>query len=70
MKEWIDGGNEVKEMGMFRIDGVRENQWDTSQPIHQMVILNTKLDKAYKWDYEITGTRGISQRRHLAIIQT
>ena len=28
MKEWIDGGNEVKEMGMFRIDGVRENQWN------------------------------------------
>ena len=35
MKEWIDGGNEVKEMGMFRIDGVKKTV-DTSD-IHQMV---------------------------------
>ena len=50
MKEWIDGGNEVKEMGMFRIDGVRENQW-----IPQVFIkwlTEHKIDKAYKWDYE------------------
>ena len=26
MKEWIDSGNDVKDMGMFRLDKVRENQ--------------------------------------------
>jgi hypothetical protein len=37
-------------MGMFRIDGVRENQW-----IPQVFIkwlTEHKIDKAYKWDYE------------------
>ena len=59
MKEWIDSGNEVKDMGMFRLDKVRENQWE---PVTFM-----------KWLYEQSlqirlrnKTTGSSQRRLLA----
>ena len=51
MKEWIDSGNDVKDMGMFRLDKVRENQWE---PVTFMKWLyENKINKAYKYDYEI-----------------
>ena len=51
MKEWIDGGNEVKEMGMFRLDKVRENQLE---PVTFMKWrYDNKINKDYKYDYEI-----------------
>jgi len=50
MKEWIDQGNHVKEMGMFRLDGVRENQWE---PVTFLKwIYENKINKEYKYDYE------------------
>ena len=49
--ELIDSGNDVKDMGMFRLDKVRENQWE---PVTFMKWLyENKINKAYKYDYEI-----------------
>jgi hypothetical protein len=28
MKDWVEEGKELVDMGYFRIDGVRENQWE------------------------------------------
>ena len=50
MKEWIDAGNNVSEMGMFRIDNVRENQWC---PVTFCTWLTeNKVSQEYKYNYE------------------
>lgn len=50
MSEWISAGNEVKEMGMFRLDGVRENQWEPTTFLKW--LYENKINAAYKYDYQ------------------
>ena len=58
MAEWIDAGNEVKEMGMFRIDGVRENQWEPTT--FMKWLYENKINKIYKYDYEVKEQKDLT----------
>tara|TARA_R110002110_G_scaffold352534_1_gene562581 strand:+ start:308 stop:640 length:333 start_codon:yes stop_codon:yes gene_type:complete len=51
MKDWLDAGNDIREMGMFRIDGVRENQWEPTT--FTKWLYENKINKIYKYDYEV-----------------
>ena len=57
MKDWLDGGRDVKEMGMFRIDGVRENQWEPTTFLKW--LYENKINKAYRYDYEVVEQEGL-----------
>ena len=50
MKQWLDEGKDIRSMGMFRIENVRENQWcpvTFSEWLYEHKIL-----AEYKYDYE------------------
>ena len=50
MKEWIDKGNDLKDMGYFRIEKVRENQW--CPVTFGEWLTQHKIENKYKYDYE------------------
>ncbi len=58
MAEWIEAGNEVKDMGMFRIDGVRENQW--APTLFMKWLYENKINKIYKYDYEVKEQKDLT----------
>ena len=51
MKDWLDAGNDISEMGMVRIDGVRENQWEPTT--FTKWLYENRINKIYKYDYEV-----------------
>ena len=68
MKEWIDSGNDVKDMGMFRLDKVRENQWE---PVTFMKWLyENKINNTQAWllyDDIIEGFRDAKDKQKFLI---
>jgi hypothetical protein len=50
MKEWIEKGNELADMGYFRIKGVRENQWEPQTFVRWLLANQIKV--IHKYDYE------------------
>ena len=50
MKEWIDKGKHVSDMGMFRLENVRENQWCPLTFLQW--IYENKVVAEYKYNYE------------------
>jgi len=51
MSDWIEKGNDLKEMGYFRIDNVRENQFEPTTFIKW--LYDHKINREYKYDYEL-----------------
>jgi|TARA_R110002012_G_scaffold35481_1_gene101235 hypothetical protein len=50
MKDWVEEGKDLVDMGYFRIDGVRENQWEP-QTFCRWLLAN-KIKVIHKYDYE------------------
>ena len=51
MKTCIEEGKDLADMGYFRIDGVRENQWEPTTFIKW--LYENKINRIYKYDYEV-----------------
>ena len=50
MKKWIEQGKDLADMGYFRIDDIRENQWEPAAFCRW--LLANKIKVIHKYDYE------------------